>query len=68
MPGLSRRLTPVTQPVASPANTSAHLPALDGLRAFASLFVFNVHAFGYALVHFYGWTDTEAGASPGKRA
>lgn len=65
MPGLSRCLTPVTQPVASPANTSAHLPALDGLRAFASLFVFNVHAFGYALVHFYGWTDTEAGAYPG---
>jgi len=67
MPGLSRRRFLVTQSLASPAPAPAHLPALDGLRAFASLFVFNVHAFGYCLVNFYGWTDTEAGAYPGWR-
>jgi exopolysaccharide production protein ExoZ len=65
MPDLVHRRTRVTQPVASLTVASAHLPALDGLRAFASLFVFNVHAFGYCLVNFYGWTDTEAGAYPG---
>jgi exopolysaccharide production protein ExoZ len=55
----------VTEPAAHPTPSTAHLPALDGLRAFASLFVFNVHAFGYCLVNFYDWTDTEAGAYPG---
>lgn len=42
---------------ATPAATS-HLPALDGLRAIAALFVFNVHAFGFALGAFYGVGDT----------
>ena len=65
MPVRSRFRALVTEPAARPAPSTAHLPALDGLRAWASLFVFNVHAFGYALVNFYGWTDTEAGAYPG---
>jgi len=55
----------VTEAVATPVSASAHLPALDGLRAFASLFVFNVHAFGYCLVAFYGWADTETRGFPG---
>ncbi|MBP6079480.1 MAG: acyltransferase [Xanthomonadales bacterium] len=55
----------MTEPAASSATASAHLPALDGLRALASLFVFNVHAFGYCLVAFYGWTETEVRGFPG---
>ncbi len=55
----------MTESVVPPASAPAHLPALDGLRAFASLFVFNVHAFGYCLVAFYGWGDTETHGYPG---
>jgi hypothetical protein len=65
MPDHLRLRTHVTEPAASSATASAHLPALDGLRALASLFVFNVHAFGYCLVAFYGWTETEVRGFPG---
>jgi peptidoglycan/LPS O-acetylase OafA/YrhL len=64
MPDLPNAFPAVTESATSP-EPKAHLPALDRLRALASLFVFNVHAFGYALVKFHGWTDTEAGAYPG---
>lgn len=55
----------VIEPAAPPPSSARLLPALDGLRAFASLFVFNVHAFGYCLVTFYGWGDTEDRGFPG---
>ena len=60
-----RRSHPIRVPTSEPRVPQAHLPALDGLRAFASLFVFNVHAFGFCLVAFYGWGDTETRGFPG---